>query len=258
MKKYIIYFSLLIISNIVFAQKWDVGISAGLANYWGDLAPSIAFNETKPAASILARYNISTSFAWVNQFSAFQLSGDDKNFSSNKIRNLNFTSNITEYSSFIEFNFVKFGPFKRDAKFTGFTYLGFAGFSFNPQTKFDGKTYDLADLQTEGVSYSKFSFAIPFGIGIKWLFTHNKCLEANVGFRRTYTDYLDDVSGKYIDPTSKTGVGGLLADRSWEVAGEPQFKTGYQRGEPGYNDWYMQAMLTLSIRLPSKIKCAKF
>jgi hypothetical protein len=69
---------------------------------------------------------------------------------------------------------------------------------------------------------------------------------------------LDDVSGKYADPSIKTGIGGLLADRSWEVAGERKFKKGFQRGDPGYNDWYMQASVTFSIRLPSKIKCAKF
>jgi hypothetical protein len=253
-----IYIVALFISLQTNAQKWDIGVSAGAANYWGDLAPSIAFNETKPAAAVFARYNISTSFAWVNQISAFQLSGDDKNFTYNKMRNLNFSTNVTEYASYFEFNFIKFGPFKRDAKFTGFTYLGFAGFSFNPQTKLNGETYNLVDLQTEGVSYSKFSYAIPFGIGVKWLYSHNKSIEASIGFRRTYTDYLDDVSGKYADPAIKTGIGGLLADRSWEVAGEPQFKKGFQRGDPGYNDWYMQAMITFSIRLPSKIKCAKF
>jgi hypothetical protein len=73
------------------------------------------------------------------------------------------------------------------------------------------------------------------------------------------TDYLDDVSGQCADPSTKTGIGGLLADPDpWEVAGEPQFKKGFQRGDPGYNDWYMQAMITFSIRLPGKIKCAKF
>ncbi len=257
MKKIFVFFALMPLAFYAHAQKWDLGVSLGAANYWGDLAPNIVPKETKPAAAIFLRYNISTSFALVNQISAFQLSGSDKNFGFNKMRNLSFSTNVTEFASFFEFNFVKFSNFKRDAKFTGFTYLGFAGFSFNPQAKMDGQTFDLVNMQTEGTTYSTFSYAIPFGIGLKYMISHNKNLEASVGFRRTFTDYLDDVSGKYADRTNKTGYAGLLSDRSFEIAGEQVFKAGYQRGDNGYNDWYMQAVITFSVKLPSRIKCAK-
>jgi hypothetical protein len=57
-----IYIIAFIITGHAQAQKWEIGVSAGAANYWGDLAPRCCIqNETKPAGALFARHDISTS-----------------------------------------------------------------------------------------------------------------------------------------------------------------------------------------------------
>ncbi|MES2380559.1 MAG: DUF6089 family protein [Bacteroidota bacterium] len=240
------------------AQDIDVGVGLGLANYWGDLAPSIAWGETKPAGNIFARYNFNTSWAVTGQISALQVSGSDKNFDYNQVRNLNFTSNITEFSSLFEFNFLKYGYGVLDSKFTGYVFGGISMFSFNPQTRYAGQTINLRDVKTEGVAYGTYSFAIPFGIGVKYIFRRNYSLEANLNFRRTYTDYLDDVSTKYADLSALSIATQQIADRSYEVIGVTYNRAGYKRGNPDYNDWFMTLSASLVYRIPGRIKCNRF
>jgi len=52
--KKIIFIFLLSINLNAFAQRIDIGFGLGLAKYWGDLAPSIAFYETKFASNVFA------------------------------------------------------------------------------------------------------------------------------------------------------------------------------------------------------------
>lgn len=243
------------------AQKWDIGLSLGAANYWGDLAPKIVQKETHPALAFFGRYNFNSTFSWKAQFMRTTVSGNDQNFDFNKMRNLSFSSPITEFSSTFEFNFVKMSNYVEDSKFTGFVYTGLSGFFFNPQAVMDNTTYNLKDYKTEGVSYSTFSLAIPMGFGLKYMVGKNKTLSADVCFRRTFTDYLDDVSGKYPDATTwaqmKFSPAADLSDRSREVSLSNQYQNqpGMQRGDPTYKDWFMTLMLTFSYRLPASTKC---
>ncbi len=257
MKK-IIFIFLLSISLSAFAQKVDIGFGLGLANYWGDLAPSIAFNETKFAGNVFARLNLSTTWAITAQYSLIQVSGNDKNFEFNKYRNLNFQSNITEYAGLVEYNFADFGYGVLDRKITGYIFGGFALAKFNPQTRYAGEVVNLRDLKTEGVAYGTYTFAIPFGIGAKWIFARNLSLEANYNIRKTYTDYLDDVSGVYTDLSSSSIRTQQIADRSFEIFGSTPTVVGSRRGSDNYNDWYMTFTTTLAYRLPGRIKCPTF
>lgn len=259
--KRILFFSAVLISLSSLAQKWDIGLSYGAANYWGDLAPKIVYSESHPAVALFGRYNFNSTFAWRAQFMSSQLSGNDKNFDFNKNRNLNFTTSVNEFSSLFEFNFVKLSNYVEDSKFTGFVYTGLCGFFFSPQTTLDGQTYNLRDYKTEGVNYSKFSMAIPLGFGLKWLVRKNKTLSLDLCYRRTFTDYLDDVSNKYPDQATwnqmKFSPAADLSDRSREIniTGEYLNKPGSQRGDPTYNDWYMSLMFTFSYRLPASTRC---
>jgi hypothetical protein len=126
----------------------------------------------------------------------------------------------------------------------------------------DGKVYELAVYQTEGIVYNKFSLAVPFGLGAKWMLNNKFALEGQFGFRKTFTDYLDDVSTVYPDVSSRFNDGGLigatLTDRSIELYGTPQYSRNYKRGSPEQKDWYMCATVSVSMRLHTKIKCARF
>ncbi|MCF8428993.1 MAG: DUF6089 family protein [Bacteroidia bacterium] len=257
MKKLFSIFFLVIYFNS-YSQRVDIGLGLGLANYWGDLAPSIAFSESKPTISVFARLNLSNVWALTGQITTLQVSGTDKNFDFNKSRNLSFTDNITEYAGLVEYNFANYGYGVLDSKITGYIFGGFAGFKYTPQTVYAGQTVNLRDLKTEDVIYSTYSFAIPFGIGAKWIFARYLSLEANFNIRKTYTDYIDDVSGKYADLSKSSIRTQQIADRSYEIIGSKPSVAGTMRGSDNYNDWYMTFTTSLAYRLPGRIKCPSF
>lgn len=240
------------------AQRVDVGFGIGISNYWGDLAPSISFNESNPTLNVFARMNLNKVWALTGQITSLKVSGTDKNFDFNKSRNLSFTNNITEYAGLVEYNFANYGYGVLDSKLTGYIFGGLAIFKYNPQTIYDGQTVNLRDVKTEDVIYGNYSFAIPFGIGAKWIFARNLSLEANFNIRKTYTDYIDDVSGKYVDLSKSSLRTQQIADRSYEVIGSKPRVVGTLRGSDNYNDWYMTFTTFLAYRLPGRIKCPTF
>jgi len=254
-----LFFILFLVKFInVNAQRVDVGFGIGLSNYWGDLAPSISFDESKVTSNVFARLNLSKVWALTSQITSLQVSGTDKNFDFNKSRNLSFTNNITEYAGLVEYNFADYGYGVLDSKITGYIFGGMAYFKYSPQTVYAGQTVNLRDLKTEDVTYGTYSIAIPFGIGAKWIFARNLSLEANFNIRKTYTDYIDDVSGKYADLSSSSLRTQQIADRSYEVIGSKPSVAGTMRGSDNYNDWYMTFTTCLAYRLPGRIKCPKF
>ena len=93
--------------------------------------------------------------------------------------------------------------------------------------------------------------AIPFGIGVKMNVSKKVGLGLEWGPRKTFTDYLDDVSGTYPDPLLHPFASirsASLSDRS-KHAGNNINK---QRGNPRTKDWYFFFGVTLSIKLNFK------
>ncbi|MFI5220719.1 MAG: DUF6089 family protein [Bacteroidia bacterium] len=262
------FFKVILVSSLfttglnTFAQSLEVGAMAGLSNYLGDMAPTPVLKETKFASGVFARLNLSSSFAWTNGINFAQVSGNDNNFSANQYRNLNFKSNIYELSSVLEFNYFKYGVGVLDNRFTSYLFAGICVFNFNPQASYNGQTYNLRDYQTEGVNYSPFAMGIPFGIGCKWILNKNINFEWQFGFRKTFTDYLDDVSGDYpnlTDQIKKSQTAAMLSDPSYLKNGGPMVnRNGYKRGNSDFTDWYMIGGICITYRIYSKIKCARF
>ncbi len=262
MKRNLILFSFTFLAQMLSAQRVEFGLSAGACNYWGDLAPKVKLSESHFTAGAFMRVNINNTWAIKAEFNRLEVSGTDQNFEFNKNRNLSFFSPISEGAILFEYNYSKYGPFVLDKKFTSYFFAGFGGFVFNPQTVMDGKVYELRDFQTEGKVYSRFSMAVPFGMGVKWMLNNRFALESQIGFRKTFTDYMDDVSTVYPDVQSRLENSGVLnatlTDRSIELYGVPQYAKGYKRGNSNHNDWYMSATISIAMRLNTKIKCARF
>lgn len=257
-----LYFSLVTLTS-AFAQEIEIGTTIGFSNYFGDLAPTPVLTETKPAGAIFGRYNISSSFAFTGSFSIGLVSGSDQNFTENQYRNLSFRSNIYEMATLVEFNFFKYGIGVLDKPYTTYIFAGIAATGFNPQANVNGIWIDLPNIQTEGKKYSTLALSVPFGMGFKWRLTKHFALEGNVGFRRLYSDYLDDVSGTYPNVLSILENNGELAaflsDRSVEISGQPfTSKEGYRRGNSDFDDWYIMGGISLTYRFYSRIKCSRF
>ncbi len=243
----------------VHAQFDEVGFLFGITHYSGDLTERfvepLEFNK---AGGFYLRKKTSNRFGLKFQFMKGTLTGDDANSSVGSglwKRNLNFHADIFEISTLAEYSFFKIRKGAYGA--SPYVFAGLAGMYFTPYTELDDTTYDLHHYRTEGIEYSLFQFVIPFGAGMKLQINGMGSLGIEVGFRKTFTDYLDDVSGSY--PADLIGgVDGKQLDirtqlsyRVLEVDSTgPDLPTPKaQRGNPDKNDWYMFFGLTLGMNL---------
>jgi len=246
LRLYKLFIVLLIASPLVIkAQFVEIGLLLGGSNYLGDLSnETVVLKETHLAASLFGRYNISPRWA-VKGFGAYgHVSGDDKNFATetrlynenpsfefNRLRNLNFESDIFEFSVQMELNLIKNNLKDNSVRpFIPYLFGGIGVFNFNPKTQLNGNTIELHPLATEGQGstaynelkkYDLTAITIPIGIGFRQKIGDSFFLGVEGGIRITNTNYLDDVGGKYADAAVIRGATGanaeLLADRSWEV-----------------------------------------
>jgi Domain of unknown function (DUF6089) len=246
------------------AQDWEYGIMAGVSNYHGDLAYNIVPKETKLAFATQVRFNITPYWSNRTALSYGSISGSDENFEDYRLRNLSFKNDIWEFSNVMEFNFLPFGSRTLSKDFSSYAMLGIAAFYHTPKAFYDNKWRNLRKLYTEGQSqkqqYGVIQLAIPFGGGIKYNITPNWVVGFEVGWRKTFTDYLDDVSTVYpdlLDQADNRGtLSASLSDRSWELdgVGEPLSLAGDERGDPEMKDFYFFSMFTISYR-PTPITC---
>lgn len=243
-------------------NSWEFGIFAGWSNYSGDLQQNqYEKDEMQAAYGVFIRHNFNDYLALKAQFLKGSITGADANYSSllvAKERNLNFRSDIYEFGVQGEFSFLKFG--ENNTKIAApYLLAGISVFHFNPQAEFEGSWYDLQPLGTEGQEMSGYSeqkkygliqFAIPFGVGFNVALSQNAHLGFEMGFRKTFTDYLDDVSGQYPDVEmlkSESEMAGILSYRSGEMTGEEMPNPmGNQRGTRPGNDSYGFGGVSLS------------
>ena len=240
-----------------YAQSYEIGAMLGGSNYHGDIAYNIVPAETNLSGGIFYKYNFNEYWSMRPTLSYIEISGADSNFTDYKLRNLSFRNKMAEVSNIVEFNFQ---PFSNKAIHNRTTFYALAGISLaisKPEAQLDGEWFDLRKYGTEGQKYSQLQLAIPFGGGIKLAISPNFILGVEVGWRKTFTDYLDDVSNTYPDLTQSGSVLQRLSDRSREVSdsGDPLSNAGDMRGDPGLNDWYFQTAFTIAYRF-TPIQCA--
>ncbi len=242
-KKLFTYLLFLSISTSLFAEQYprnrEVGIMPGFTYYMGDLNPeghltSLDFYHL--AGGLFFKQNYSP--RWSQRFMVMRgkLSADDDYLfgSLPQWRNLNFTSSVTEVSTTFEFNFYNFSYVKNVSRNASpYLFAGIAGFYFNPKGEFQGRTIDLQSQESELVSYSKISVAIPFGLGFKIRFNDRMSMGFEYGMRKTFTDYIDDVSTVYSE-------------------------SFYQRGDSQHNDWYQFGGISFSYRVGDKFTDCHF
>ena len=262
MRKLFFLSVLIVTCSVSFSQKLSLNLFAGAANYEGDLqATFFTFTQPKAALGAGLSYQVSDR-AFIRAGITFaSLSADDKNNPKVYFRNLNFKSKINEFHVAGEYYLINMD----DIKFSPYVFAGAAVYQFNPYTTdTSGTKYFLPPLSTEGqgftagrAPYSLTQFAIPFGGGIKYAISDNIKLGIEVGMRKLFTDYLDDVSTTYVDPNSLLANRGPkaleLAYRGGEINNNETYPTVLtKRGEPKNKDWYYFTGLTLSYRFPAK------
>ncbi len=192
-----------------------------------------------------------------------------------KQRNLDFRTNLSEayVAGEIFPLMLLFGGENYQPRLRPYGVIGVGVFHFNPQgslTDANGNTkwYYLQPLHTEGEGFSELpqrknysltQMNIPMGFGAKYYVSDRVNISLEVLHRKTFTDYIDDVSTEYIDPNlfdkhltpQNAAVAKEIFDKtsSIYVAGAARFSPGSQRGDPTQNDAYFSFSLKLAVRL---------
>ncbi len=278
MRKIILALAIFTTPLIGVAQyNWDIGIQAGASNYLGeiggkfdtrkDFVRDIKLNKTQFTAGGFARYKFTSLLSAQLGLNWVRIQGAD-NASTNPARvgrNLSFRDDILELALTAQVFFYEMPDlghtyrYKNDFKMYAFGGVG--GFYYNPKayTK-EGDWVALRPLKTEGKSYGPVNVCIPLGLG--FLFTVNKRHRIGWEFnwRTTFTDYLDDVSSEYVDPsTLESDEARALANRNPEISYMPtgtdegevatpgQYgRAGEKRGDPSHKDTYLTTSLYYS------------
>lgn len=184
-------------------------------------------------------------------------------------RNLHFRSLIAELSLVGEWYFLSplfQQKLNRDPLLSPYLLAGVGVFHFNPEAKLNNDWVLLQPLHTEGQgfqeypyrkNYSRTQVNFPVGMGIRYDLSALFNVQMEVVHRILMTDYLDDVSTNYIDPTlfnhyldiSKAALANKLYDRRQEINPAMVAAAGQQRGDPSDKDAYFSVNIKIGLVL---------
>ncbi|MBA3705881.1 MAG: hypothetical protein H0W84_08290 [Bacteroidetes bacterium] len=273
-------------------KEYILGI--GASNFLGELggadqtgtffAKDLEFSETKTSAALGMRYKFNKRMALKGGLYYQMVSGADKLTTEpyRQNRNLSFRSNIFELSIQYELYLtkeqqghlykIKNAKGMKTFDLQAYVFVGAGGFYFNPKAFYNGRWRSLQPLGTEGQGlpgggkkYSRVSVCIPYGIGAKDAINKDWGVGLEVGIRKTFTDYIDDVSTVYYDNNALKAahgqMGADLADPSHNnypaelggnATGLDQTAPGQVRGHSNHKDAYMFINITVAYKVPYK------
>ncbi|GGF16229.1 DUF6089 family protein [Hymenobacter cavernae] len=271
-------------------QYNSVGVTLNAMNYFGDIVPKPSFASFRVAASrpnigvnvtrrFAPRLSARASFAY-GRITGDDYKAADQNDPDAKYRyhrNMSFRNDILELSAVGIFDLIENrNNYLKRPDFVPYVFAGIAVFHHAPkglvgtganagsdtQGLTQGSYIDLQPLQTEGVSYSKTQVSIPFGGGVRYKLNKSFDIGLELGWRKTFTDYLDDVSKNYIAETKLTTPAARYFGH-YNVRNDdgpfPSFNAeGSQRGKGNEKDWYIVTGLTLNYILAPRVKSPKF
>lgn len=202
--------TILFISSQSFGQRSEIGFGVGTFNYTGDLVRTYDFRFSKPAATVFYRSNLSKVVSFRAAVTAGKIGASEKPIDPFAVnRNASFDVFLLEASTVMEYHFLNWRETKRFVRFTPYLFAGLGIFG-------------LSGNGAKPEEYSNVQGAIPFGGGVKYIYNPKWYISLEFGIRKTFFDYLDNVS-----------------------KGNPRDKN-YQYGNPNDNDNYYFLGITLT------------
>lgn len=241
-----------------FRARFEMGIWGGGSYYIGDLSNGKHFSRSKPAGGAIVRINMSTRASLRFTASYGQVWGDDaKSETGTEVnRNLNFSSDLWELAAGVEIDLFKYRINDMDYPISPYLFYEIAYFRMNPITSYNGDEIELQPLGTEGQGtslstkkkYSLNQFSIPLGIGVKFNLRPRWAISIEYGVRKTFTDFMDDVSGNYVDTEVLRAENGPLAGELSNPSLDGVNRAGFNRGQSTNKDWYVFYGLMITIK----------
>ena len=269
---------------------YEAGITAGPSNFLGDLGgnygrgtPFLKDNNIQTTKLMVGAYLSYHPSQWLGFRLAVNIGsieGDDAIIKpkggleeSRSRRNSNFKSKIQEVLLVAEIYptvFFEYEPGDTYHKIRPYGVIGVGGFHFNPQgtDPANGNWVNLKSLHTEGQGFNEYpdrkeykltQLNIPMGVGVKYFASETVSVSLEVIHRKTFTDYIDDVSKDYIDPSlfynylplSQAQLAERIANKSGNGNTSGAFGPGQKRGTPTQNDAYFSVGFKLGFVLGS-------
>jgi hypothetical protein len=174
------------------SQYNEVGGGIGGFTYSGDIVRNFNLLYSKPAVTVFYRRNINKIISFKAGFTFGKIGASDKRKPIDAFaiqRNASFNLTLMELAGTYEYHFLDWRDTKRRIRFTPYLFAGAGLFVFSGN-------------QTKPVEYSNVQISIPFGGGVKYVLNPKWYLAAEFGVRKTFFDYLDNISGS--DPSYKT------------------------------------------------------
>jgi hypothetical protein len=233
-----------------FKTSAEAGFFGGGSYYIGDINPGKHFIYSKLAYGGIFRYNLSTrhslrfNVTYGNVYGQDEKSADPRHID----RNLSFKTQVLEFAFGFEIDLFKYRINDMKYPISPYFFYQFAYTRINPKAEFNGIDYALQPLATEGQGsglpgtktnrYKLNQFTVPLGIGLKFNLRKRVAISIEYGIRKTFTDYIDDVSGNYLDVDAATGLNGPLSAQLSDRSLSPGSKAGLNRGTSLSKDWY--------------------
>lgn len=192
-----------------------------------------------------------------------------------KQRNLDFKSNMWEVygaMEFFPFQYINRNDEEYDPRFRPYMFAGVGLFHFNPRGSLKDQNgnvtwHELQPLRTEGQGFAEYpdrkpykltQMNLPLGGGFKYIINDNFNVGLELLYRKTFTDYIDDVSTTYINPdyfannlpAADAAIARAISDKTigYVTPGVTRFQPGDTRGFPQHNDAYFSFLFKLGVR----------
>jgi hypothetical protein len=274
MKRPLLILLVLTIGHEAFSQSFfairrerNVILSAGTgtSTYFGELSNPGTLINLQPNLNVGLKTYVAPIVSVRTELNWFVLHGDDAHATTagRRARGLSFRSNCFEINATGEISlFANGNRYYRRPPINFYGFIGVGLMYFNPVADYNGKAYSLEPLHTEGHGYSRVTPVIPVGFGARLKVGPNTNVVLEGGFRKTFTDYIDDVSDKYSTPDTNDPVRAYFQNpnnptdypRPNNVTASENLnksKAGNKRGNPGSLDSYFLLNVKVEYYLPS-------
>jgi hypothetical protein len=168
----------------ILGHRSEIGFGLGTFNYTGDLVRTYNIASSKPAGTVFYRSNISNVISLRTSITAGKIGASD---AANPIdafatkRAASFDLFLFEAAGTFEYHFLDWRDSKRRLRFTPYLFAGAGLFGFS-------------GVEQKAAEYSNIQVAIPFGGGMKYVLNPKYYIAFEFGIRKTFFDYLDNVS----------------------------------------------------------------
>lgn len=250
-----------LVTSELFAQKQykygEIGCSFEPSAYFGDLTANNRIGSLRFGCGTSFSFKLNSYLSLGTSIGHRSIAGADSLNRTELInRNLSFKTSLTNLDVYFKVDILqldfrsRYGNYSSKPLEINFLF-GMSFFHFNPKgyDLITNSWVNLRPLGTEGQTlsekgiYSSFGIGLLSGVNMKFDVANNLSIGLGLNVVKTFTDYLDDVSGSYAnynDLNISNPASARMADKHLSDNGAiwTPYQEGVQRGNSKNDDWF--------------------